>query len=93
MQGKKNMRNEKIKNAAALLYNREINNAPIVISKGSNYLAGRMADIARKHKIPIVSDEDTAKQLMQLEIGEEIPYSLYEAVSIILKYIYKLKAE
>lgn len=82
-----------IKNAAALLYNREIHNAPIVVSKGSNYLAQRMADIARKHKVPVISDEDTAKHLMQLEIGQEIPYSLYEAVSIILKYIYKLKAE
>lgn len=82
-----------IKNAAALLYNREIHNAPIVVSKGSNYLAQRMIDIARKHKVPVISDEDTAKHLMQLEIGQEIPYSLYEAVSIILKYIYKLKAE
>ncbi|MEI0446300.1 EscU/YscU/HrcU family type III secretion system export apparatus switch protein [Brachyspira intermedia] len=82
-----------IKNAAALLYNREVHNAPIVISKGNNYLAKRMVDIARKHKVPVISDKNTAKHLMQLEIGEEIPYSLYEAVSIILKYIYKLKAE
>ena len=85
--------NKDIKNAAALLYNKDIHNAPIVISKGNNYLAKKMVDIARKHKVPIVSDEDTAKHLMQLEIGEEIPYSLYEAVSIILKYIYKLKAD
>ncbi|ASJ21686.1 EscU/YscU/HrcU family type III secretion system export apparatus switch protein [Brachyspira hampsonii] len=88
-----NKNNKDIKNAAALLYNREVHNAPILISKGSNYLAKRMVDIARKHKVPVVSNEDTAKHLMQLEIGEEIPYSLYEAVSIILKYIYKLKAE
>lgn len=88
-----NRNNKDIKNAAALLYNREIHNAPIVVSKGNNDLAKRMVDIARKHKVPVISDEDTAKHLMQLEIGEEIPYSLYEAVSIILKYIYKLKAE
>ncbi|HJH54828.1 EscU/YscU/HrcU family type III secretion system export apparatus switch protein [Brachyspira hyodysenteriae] len=88
-----NRNNKDIKNAAALLYNREIHNAPILVSKGNNYLAKRMVDIARKHKVPVISDEDTAKHLMQLEIGEEIPYSLYEAVSIILKYIYKLKAE
>ncbi|MBW5389415.1 EscU/YscU/HrcU family type III secretion system export apparatus switch protein [Brachyspira hampsonii] len=88
-----NKNNKDIKNAAALLYNKEVHNAPILISKGSNYLAKRMVDIARKHKVPVVSNEDTAKHLMQLEIGEEIPYSLYEAVSIILKYIYKLKAE
>lgn len=85
--------NKDIKKAVAILYNKEINNAPIVISKGNNYLAKRMVDIAKKHKVPIVSDKSTAENLMQLNIGEEIPYSLYEAVSIILKYIYKLKAE
>ena len=40
------------------------------------------------HHAPVV-----ANSLMHLDIGEEIPYSLYEAVSIILKHIYKLKAE
>lgn len=85
--------NKNIENAVALLYNREIHHAPIVISKGNNFLARRMVDIARKHKVPIVSDEETANHLMHLDIGEEIPYSLYEAVSIILKHIYKLKAE
>lgn len=88
------MKNSKnIENAVALLYNREIHHAPVVISKGSNFLAKRMADIAKKHKVPVVSDEETANSLMHLDIGEEIPYSLYEAVSIILRHIYKLKAE
>ena len=41
--------NKDIKSAAALLYNREVHNAPIVISKGNDYLAKRMVDIARKH--------------------------------------------
>ena len=89
----KMMANNDIDKAAALLYDREIHNAPVVISKGSQYLAKKMVEIARKNKVPVVSDENTAKHLMQLDIGQEIPYSLYEAVSIILKYIYKLKAE
>lgn len=93
MRGRIMNNKQDIENAVALLYDREIHNAPVVISKGSRYLAKRMVEIAHKNKVPIVSDEDTAKHLMQLEIGEEIPYSLYEAVSIILKYIYKLKAE
>ncbi|WP_295160047.1 EscU/YscU/HrcU family type III secretion system export apparatus switch protein [uncultured Brachyspira sp.] len=85
--------NKDIKKAAAVLYDKDMHNAPVVISKGSNYLAERMVYIAKKYKIPIVSDENTAEHLMSLDIGEEIPYSLYEAVSIILKYIYKLKAD
>ena len=84
---------KEIEEAVALLYEKEIHNAPIVISKGEKLLAKRMIEIAKKNKIPIVSDEDTVKELMHLEIGEEIPYSVYEAVSIILKYVYKLKAE
>ncbi|WP_300757365.1 EscU/YscU/HrcU family type III secretion system export apparatus switch protein [uncultured Brachyspira sp.] len=87
------MKNKDIEEAAALLYNRDIHNAPVVISKGRHYLAKKMAETAHKNKVPVISDEEAAKHLMQLEIGEEIPYSLYEAVSIILKYIYKLKAE
>ena len=84
---------KEIEEAVALLYEKEIHNAPIVISKGEKLLAKRMIEIAKKNKTPIVSDEDTVKELMHLEIGEEIPYSVYEAVSIILKYVYKLKAE
>ena len=87
------MKNKDIEEAAALLYNRDIHNAPVVISKGRHYLAKKMVETAHKNKVPVISDEKTAEHLMQLEIGEEIPYSLYEAVSIILKYIYKLKAE
>lgn len=84
---------KEIERAVALLYEKEIHNAPIIISKGEKLLAKRMIEIAKKNKVPIVSDEDTVKELMHLEIGEEIPYSVYEAVSIILKYVYKLKAE
>lgn len=85
--------NNDIENAIALLYDKEINNAPVVISKGERLLAKRMVFLAKKYNIPIVEDEETANALMKLDIGEEIPYSLYEAVSIILRHIYKLKAD
>ena len=85
--------NKDIENAVALLYEREIHNAPIIISKGEKMLAKRMVELAKKYNVPVVSSEETAETLMKLDIGEEIPYSLYEAVSIILRYIYKLKAE
>lgn len=85
--------NKDIENAIALLYNKEINNAPVVISKGEKLLAKRMVEVAKKYDIPIVEDDETASILMELDIGEEIPYSLYEAVSVILSHVYKLKAE
>ena len=48
-------------------------------------------ELAKKYNIPIVEDEDTARTLMKLDIGKEIPYSLYGAVSVILRHVYKLK--
>lgn len=85
--------NKDIEKAIALLYNKEIHNAPVVISKGEKLLAKRMVEIANKYNILIVEDEETAESLTKLDIGEEIPYSLYEAVSIILRHVYKLKSE
>lgn len=84
---------DKVDKAIALLYDSNYCNAPFIISKGENILANRMVEIANKYKIPVVSNEETARDLMKLNIGEEIPSSLYESVSIILKYIYQLKAE
>lgn len=83
--------NKEIENAIALLYDKEVNNAPVVISKGEKLLAKKMVFLAKKYNVPIVEDEETAKTLIKLDIGEEIPYSLYEAVSIILRHVYKLK--
>lgn len=85
--------NRNIEKAIALLYDKEINNAPVVISKGEKLIAKRMVEVAKKYDIPIVEDDETASILMELDIGEEIPYSLYEAVSVILSHVYKLKAE
>ena len=83
--------NNDIENAIALLYDKEIHNAPVVISKGEKLLARQMVYLAKKYNIPIAEDEDTARTLMKLDIGKEIPYSLYGAVSVILRHVYKLK--
>lgn len=87
------MKNDNIKKAIALLYDKDVNSAPVVISKGENILAEHIIDIAHKYNIPVVEDKETAKALTHLNLGDEIPYSLYEAVGIILAYVYKLKRD
>lgn len=84
---------EEIKSAVALVYNEDIYNSPVVLSNGKGFIAKRMVEIAKKYKVPVVSDEESAEVLMKLNVGEEIPYSLYEAVSVILSHIYKLKKD
>lgn len=77
--------------AVALKYNSKEMDAPKVIAKGANLVAERIKEIAVQNKVPIYEDKPLARSLFQLEIGQEIPETLYKAVAGILANIYKLK--
>lgn len=66
--------------------------APIVIAKGQDYVAHKIKEIAREHRIPIVENKPLARALYAaVEIGNAIPQELYKAVAEVLAYVYKLK--
>jgi flagellar biosynthetic protein FlhB len=66
--------------------------APKILAKGARKIAERIKKLATKHKIPIVENKELAQNLYALvEIGEEVPPNLYQAVAEVLAYIYKLK--
>lgn len=66
--------------------------APIVIAKGANQVALRIQEIAREHDVPVAQIPPLARYLYsQLEIGEAIPMSLFEAIAKILAWAYEVK--
>lgn len=79
--------------AVALQYDREKMNAPQVIAKGERLIAEKIKEIAKEYKIPIMRNVPLAHSLMELEIGDEIPEELYEAVAEVLNFVYKLAEE
>jgi flagellar biosynthetic protein FlhB len=63
-----------------------------VIAKGADQIALRIQDIAREHDVPIAQIPPLARYLYsQLEIGEAIPMSLFEAIARILAWAYDVK--
>lgn len=79
--------------AVALKYDKESSCAPIVVAKGADYLAKKIKDVAREHKVEIVENKPLARMLYyNVEIEQEIPPELYQAVAEILAYVYGLKA-
>ena len=48
-------------------------------------LARRMVEAAHAYGVPVVRDVPIARALVDLEIGDEIPEALYEAVAEILR--------
>ncbi|MFP4016562.1 MAG: EscU/YscU/HrcU family type III secretion system export apparatus switch protein, partial [Halanaerobiales bacterium] len=79
--------------AAALSYDINKDKAPILLASGQGVIAERIIEEARKQDIPIEENQDIIDILVQLNIGEEIPAELYQAVAEILSFIYRLEEE
>ena len=77
--------------AVALSYKTGQGQAPIVVAKGADFLAGRIKEIARDSQVEIVENKPLARMLYyNVDIGAEIPPELYQAVAEVLAYVYQL---
>jgi flagellar biosynthetic protein FlhB len=80
--------------AVALRYDVEAMAAPTVVAKGKRLIAQKIRDVAMEYDIPIVEEPPLARELYKLvDIGQEIPGNLYQAVAEILAYVYSLREE
>ena len=75
--------------AVAIRYDTELAPAPIVVAKGSDYLAQKIKQIARENNVEIVEDKPLARMLFaNVDIDKQIPPELYQAVAEILAMVY-----
>src|SRR6185437_10005550 len=78
--------------AVALRYDEKRMRAPLVVAKGQDLIAARIREIATEHSVPIFEAPPLARVLYRnVDIGGEIPTSLYQSVAQVLTYIYQLK--
>ena len=83
---------DKIKKAVALKYERGKDAAPKVTAKGRGAVADKILALAREHKIPIEQDSTLMEALYRLDINEGIPEELYQVVAELLAFIYRMNA-
>lgn len=78
--------------AVALSYNELTGKAPVVLAKGKDLVAYRIREKAKQYNIQLIEDKPLARTLYYtVEIGEEIPPELYQAVAKILALVYSIK--
>jgi flagellar biosynthesis protein FlhB len=78
--------------AVALRYDAEEMHAPSVVAKGADLIAMKIKEIALEHQVPVIEDRPLAQALYRsVDIGEQIPEKLFQAVAQLLAYIYRLK--
>ena len=80
--------------AVAIKYDAEVSQAPVVLAKGMDYLAQKIKEIARENQVEIVENKPLARTLYaNVEIGQEIPPELYQAVAEVLAFVYHAKGK
>ncbi len=80
--------------AVALKYDGQEMDAPTVLAKGAGPVAKNIRRIARENDVPLVEDKQLARNLYSsVDIGQEVPMELYQAVAELLAYVYKLKGK
>jgi len=77
--------------AVALQYESDSMTAPKVVAKGVDEVALKIRKIAAEHDVPILERRVLAKALYAtVEVGQEIPPSLYHAIAEIVAHLYRL---
>jgi type III secretion protein U len=77
--------------AVALYYERGVTEIPILLAKGSGFLALRMIELAREESIPIVQNIPLAQDLhARVDVDTVVPDDLLETVADILRWVQTL---
>lgn len=66
--------------------------APVVVAKGIDFLALRIREAAASASVPVMENPPLARALYKLvNVNQEIPVSLYNAIAEIIRYVFKKK--
>jgi len=78
--------------AVALQYDQLKMFAPVVVAKGTGFVAEKIREIARESKVSVIENKPLARVLYKMvKVNEVIPENLYKAVAEVLAYVYGLK--
>ncbi|MBS4536067.1 EscU/YscU/HrcU family type III secretion system export apparatus switch protein [Clostridium sp. D2Q-14] len=76
--------------AIALKYKSDKDIAPKVIAKGKGIVATKIINKSKDEDIYVYKDEDLVNKLYSIELGNEIPFELYETIAGILAFVYEV---
>jgi flagellar biosynthetic protein FlhB len=79
--------------AVALRYERGETGAPVVVAKGTEEIAARIRELAAEADVPVMRDVPLARALYELDVDDEVPEEMYEAVAIVLRWVYQMAEE
>lgn len=73
--------------AVALHYEEGSLGAPRVVAKGRGYVAEKIIELAEEHGVLVETNPVLAEALSGVDLDEEIPVELYEAMAVVIGYV------
>ena len=74
--------------SVVLSYDRASDGAPRITACGAGLMSDQIKKLASEAGIPMMREQSLARELSKLDIGQEIPEELYEAVAAVLRWVY-----
>jgi flagellar biosynthesis protein len=76
-----------IERAVALRYEPDSARAPRVIASGRGEIARKLVELAAEHGVPVHEDSELAALLALVELGDDIPIELFQAVAEVISFV------
>ena len=76
---------------AAVVQYDQVNQVPVVVAQGKGALAQKIIDLAEKNHVPIQQDSTLVSNLIDMDLGENIPPQLYAVMAEIFLMIEDLE--
>ncbi|RNA70566.1 flagellar biosynthesis protein FlhS [Alteribacter keqinensis] len=73
--------------AAVVQYDESAGDAPLVVAQGKGEVAGQIIALAKEHGIPLEEDASLLANLLDLDLGDQVPPQLYSVMAEILLLI------
>ncbi|MGS2719876.1 EscU/YscU/HrcU family type III secretion system export apparatus switch protein [Paraglaciecola aestuariivivens] len=93
----KNTTHSKPKSAVGLKYQQaqagETSQAPTIVAKGFGELAEEIVNLARQNGVLVHEDPYLSDFLATLDLGQEIPDSLYHVIAELISFSYVLQGK
>ncbi|WP_179298768.1 EscU/YscU/HrcU family type III secretion system export apparatus switch protein [Evansella halocellulosilytica] len=77
--------------AAVIRYDEASGEEPKVVAQGRGHVAKKILELASKHDIPMEEDPGLLENLLDMDLGENIPPQLYAVMAEILLLIEEME--
>ena len=77
--------------AAVIKYNEETGKLPTVVAQGKGHVAQQIIELAQKNNIHMQEDSALVANLLDMDLGDNIPPQLYSVMAEILLLIEEIE--